>query len=159
MKQITRFTVYPQEAADWCWPAVIQMLQHYFLAGSQTQPAIAAACKGEFCCQSMAVQDGPHVCPHPCLQGLTWRVTGRNEPLAWETLCQEIEADRPVVIAWGGHMCICVGYDPLGRLLSIFNPLPVSRGRLETLAYHEYAGLFNAQSWFGIQPAQAVRPQ
>jgi hypothetical protein len=37
--------------------------------------------------------------------------------------------------------------------LITYNPLPVGRGRIETLAYHDYAGLFNSESWYGIQPA------
>jgi hypothetical protein len=151
MNLIPDFTLFPQEAPNWCWPAVVQMLQHHFLPISQSQSDIAAHCHSELGCVTVGPQGGRCDCTHPCLRGLQWQVTRRNHSLAWEQLRREIDAGRPVVVTWGSHIGVCVGYDPVGRLLALYNPLPIGRGRLESLPYHDYEGLFNAQSWFDIQ--------
>ena len=154
MRQLAAFNLYPQEAPNWPWPAIIQMLQHHFLADCQSQAEIVAQCMKSNCQLASGVNplDG---CAAACLQGLRWQTTRRNRPLAWETICQEIEANRPVVICWGGHPCICIGYEALDRHLLVFNPLPIGRGRLETLSYYDYAELFNVQSLYAIQPVSS----
>ncbi|HXF60369.1 MAG TPA: hypothetical protein VNK95_02055 [Caldilineaceae bacterium] len=162
MRQLAAFTLYPQEAPNWRWPAIIQMLQHHFWADCQSQAEIAAQCTNSGCAPTASDSAGLSPltgCAAACLQGLRWQATRRNRPLAWETFCQEIEVNRPVVICWGEHSCICVGYEALSRHLLVFNPLPVGRGRLETLSYYDYTELFDVQSLYAIQPVASRRLQ
>lgn len=158
MKLLAEFTLYPQDAPDWCWAAVVQMLQQHYLPQHQSQAEIIHRCRGsQLGCITHVSARQRCICANPCLDGLIWQVTGRNRYLRWETLCAELDNGRPVVISWEGHSVVCIGYDPVGRLLVIYNPLPVGRGRTETLPYHDYVSLFNSESWYGIQPAP--RPQ
>lgn len=156
MKQLAEFALYPQDAPDWCWAAVVQMIQHYYLSTHQSQAEIVRQCHGGQSCTHRSVSECIWRCSHPCLEGLVWQVTGRNRHLPWATICAELDAERPVVITWGDHSVICIGYEPLGRMLTIFNPLPVGRGRIETLPYHDYLDLFNSESWYAIQPISPV---
>ncbi len=156
MKRLSQFALYPQDAPDWCWAAVVQMLQHHYLSTWQSQAEIVRRCNGRRGCVTSHTDGESRRCSSPCLDGLVWQATGRNRPLRWELLCAELDADRPVVITWQGHSVVCIGYDPIGRALIVYNPLPVGRGRVETLPYHDYAGLFNSESWYGIRLASHI---
>lgn len=157
MRLLAEFTLYPQDAPDWCWAAVVQMLQHHYLPQRLSQAEIIHRCRGDLGCVAQHAAQRPASCANPCLDGLVWQATGRNRYLHWDALCAEVDAGRPVVIMWGGHSVVCIGYDPVGRALITYNPLPVGRGRMETLPYLDYINLFNGESWYGIQPA--ARPQ
>ncbi|RIK53209.1 MAG: hypothetical protein DCC57_08655 [Chloroflexi bacterium] len=167
MKLLAEFALYPQDAPDWCWAAVVQMLQHHYLPRRQSQAEIIRHCRGslnsgsvdpgEFGCATHHRARRMCLCANPCLEGLVWQVTGRNRALSWAMLCAELDAGRPVVIIWESHSVVCIGYDPVGRVLVTYNPLPVGRGRTEALPYLDYVNLFNSESWYGIQPAP--RPQ
>lgn len=156
MKQLAEFALYPQDAPDWCWAAVVQMIQHYYLSTHQSQAEIMHHCCGGVSCTNSGTSERVRRCPHPCLAGLEWQVTGRNRHLPWETICAELDAERPVIITWADHSVICIGYERLGRVLTIYNPLPVGRGRIEMLPYHDYTNLFNSESWYAFQAISPV---
>lgn len=153
MTRIAEFALYPQDAPEWCWAAVVQMLQQHYLPIRQTQAEIVRCCQGDSMCITANSASRSRHCPNPCLEGLVWQATGRNRHLPWKTLCAELDAQRPVIITWDRHSVVCIGYEPVGRILTIYNPLPVGRGRVESLPYHNYVELFNSESWYAIRLA------
>ena len=111
----------PQQQTQWCWAACADMVLHYYGNTEVQQCDFANWLFGlSGCCSSPSSE----LCNRPCrvadVSGVysNWSIRGTpmNRTVSFSTLQSEINAGRPVEVAYqwrggGGHVAIICGWD------------------------------------------------
>jgi hypothetical protein len=143
-REVADFKKRAQWKSNWCWAAVSRMMREFYAGEHIKQKDIVRDHLG-----NTSDQQGPLK-----LTGLTYQNRGQGVVLTWEQIKNEIDNDRPFIIASGVHYMVCTGYTEQGadRKLLYWDPLPTRQGRDASMSYDGYRGMIRGAgaTYFGF---------
>ncbi len=135
-----------QAKSNWCWAAASLMMRKFYGGETITQCQLAGNAlfdDGTDCCDGK--NDAKCNIEHALvLESLT--VTGaEGTKLTFDQIKDEIDNDRPFIVAKAKHYLVCYGYSEKGgtQTLILWDPLPVGTGATVRKSHADYESMID----------------